>query len=96
MAKNAKKDWEDNNWAAKDTHEPTTNKESVGTEENDPTDTIGELEAQAKQFLSGQKNPEDFKEDYEKLCRQIETVIDELPKNHPLLKYYDELLLLVV
>lgn len=96
MANNAKKDWEGNNWAAKDTHEPTTDKESVGTEENEPTDTVGELEAQAEQFLSGQKNPEDFKEDFEKLCRDIETWIGELPSNHQLLKYYDELLLLAV
>ena len=96
MANNAKKDWEGNNWAAKDTHEPTDDSKSVRTEENEPTDTIGELEAHAQQYLSGQKNPEDFKEDFEKLCLDIEAIIDELPKEHQLLKYYDELHLLAI
>ncbi|MBM6927302.1 DUF697 domain-containing protein [Pseudoflavonifractor phocaeensis] len=96
MANNAKKAWESSDRTAEDTCEPTTAKESERTEENEPTDIIGELEAQAEQFISGQKNPKDFKEDLEKLCRDIETWIDELPTDHPLLKYYDKLFLLTV
>lgn len=94
MANQAKKALECDNCSEEEICKPTdTANESA---EKHPTDIIRELESQAEQFLSGQKDPDIFKEEFEKLCSDIEANIDELPKDHPLLKAYDELLLLAV
>lgn len=53
-----------------------------------------DLEAQAEQFISGQKNPEDYKEDIDKLCRDIQSVLDSLTPECRLRDYYFQLLLL--
>lgn len=91
MAKRAKKAREQDNCSSEDTNEATDDSESADTERNDPMNTVSELEDKAKEFLCGQKKIEDYREEFEKLCSDIEALIDELPKDHQLLKYYDEL-----
>ena len=52
---------------------------------------IDALRSAAEEFLSGKKTPTSEKDELKKLIKNIETVLDDLPDDHPLRDDFDRL-----
>lgn len=84
FAKSAKSVWE---------HEYSDEEENIHQVPETPiaeTD-IDALRSAAEEFLSGKKTPTSEKDELEKLIKDIETVLDDLPDDHPLRDDFDRL-----
>ena len=84
FAKSAKSVWE---------HEYSDEEENIHQVPETPiAETyIDALRSAAEEFLSGKKTPTSEKDELKKLIKDIETVLDDLPDDHPLRDDFDRL-----
>ena len=88
VAKSARKQWESEHGYAIDKDADTSALDEESIRQNE---LIQCLVDRAQEFLQGEKNPEDNKDELRSLKGEIENILDEVAPEHPLRDIYDDL-----